>query len=203
MSESSKNIESSKLSRIYLKGRRRHLDKVHVKETIHSLRNSRQVHVRKITENINKLTKYMDPGNKSSLEFETCLQKLQKYKHKIKTVSNSLIELTNNPDELQNVSDIHTEQDFQVIEISKSASNYNASPLKFLTADDEQFSITSYSAKSKSKYGYEKPNFLSFLISKVSSETSETSYLSVNECRKTAEHAKLIVQQAEKHTKRN
>ena len=153
MSESSKNIESSKLSRIYLKDWRRHLDKVHVKETIHSLRNNRQVHVRKITENINKLTKYMDPGNKSSLEFETCLQKLQKYKHKIKTVLDSLIELTNNSDELQNVSDIHTEQDFQVTEISKSASNYNASPLKFLTADDEQFSITSYSAKSKSKYG--------------------------------------------------
>ena len=118
MSESSKNIESSKLSRIYLKGRRRHLDKVHVKETIHSLRNSRQVHVRKITENINKLTKYMDPGNKSSLEFETCLQKLQKYKHKIKTVLDSLIELTNDPDELQNISDIYPKKYFRVIEIS-------------------------------------------------------------------------------------
>ena len=54
----------------------------------------------KITENINKLTKYMDVVNKSSLEFETCLQKLQKYKHKIKTVGDALIELTNDPDEL-------------------------------------------------------------------------------------------------------
>ena len=54
----------------------------------------------------------MDIGNKSSLEFETCLQKLQKYKHKIKTVSDFLIELTNYPDELQNISDIYTQQDF-------------------------------------------------------------------------------------------
>ena len=142
---------------------------------------------------------YIDLGNKSSLEFENCLQKLQKYKHKIKTVSDSLIELTNDPDELQNISDIYTQQDFQVIEISKSVSNYNASPLKCLRADGEQFSITSYSTKSKSKYGYEKPNFPSLPLSKASSETS---YLSVNESRKTAEHAKLIVQQAEERTKR-
>ena len=32
----------------------------------------------------------MNPGNASSLEFETCLQKLLRYKHKI--VSDSLIE---------------------------------------------------------------------------------------------------------------
>ena len=70
----------------------------------------------------------MDLGNKSSLEFENCLQKLQKYKHKIKTVSDSLIELTNDPDELQNISDIYTQQDFLVIEISKSVSNYNHHP---------------------------------------------------------------------------
>ena len=54
----------------------------------------------------------MDLGNKNSLEFETCLQKLQKYKHKIKTVSDSFIELTNDPDELRNFSDIHTQKDF-------------------------------------------------------------------------------------------
>ena len=54
----------------------------------------------KITENINKLTKYMDVVHKSSLEFETCLQILQKYKHKIKTVGDALSELTNDPNEL-------------------------------------------------------------------------------------------------------
>ena len=72
----------------------------------------------------------MDLGNKSCLEFETCLQKLQKYKHKIKTVSNSLIELTNDPEELQSISDIYAQQDFRAIEVSKSVSSYNASPLK-------------------------------------------------------------------------
>ena len=70
----------------------------------------------------------MDLGNKSSLEFETCLQKLQEFKHKIKTVSDSLIQLTNDPDELQNISDIYTKQDFLVIEIRKSVSNYNHHP---------------------------------------------------------------------------
>ena len=85
MSESSKNIESSKLSGIYLKYRQRHLDEG----------------------------------------------------HEIKTVLHSLIELTNNPDELQDISDSYTEQDFRVIEISKSVSNYIASPLKCLRADDE------------------------------------------------------------------
>ena len=199
MSESSKNTESSKLSGMYLKDRRRHLDEGHICEKIYSLKNSRRAHIEKITENINKLMKYMDLENKSSIEFENCLQKLQKYKHKIKTVSDSLIELTNDPDELQNISDIYPQQDFRVFEISKSVSNYNASPLKYLRADDEQFSITSYSTKSKSKYGYEKPNFPSLPPSKTSSETS---YLSVNEHRKTAEHTKLIVQQAEKSTKR-
>ena len=94
---------------------------------------------------------------------------------------------------------LHTQQDFWVIEISKSVSNYNASALECLRADDEQLSIASYSTKLKSKYGYEKLNFPSLPLSKASSETS---YLSVNESRKTAEHAKLIVQQAEERTKR-
>ena len=35
----------------------------------------------------------MNLENKSSLEFETCLQKLQKCRYKIRTVSDSLIEL--------------------------------------------------------------------------------------------------------------
>ena len=125
--------------------------------------------------------------------------KLLKRKHEIKTVLDSLIELRNGPDELQNISDIYTHQDFRVIEISKSVSNYNASPLKCLRAYDEQFSITIYSTKSKSKYGYKKPNLPSFPLSKASSETS---YLSVNELRKTAKHAKLTVQQTEERTKK-
>ena len=109
--------------------------------------------------------KYMDLGNKSSLEFETCLQKLEKYKLKIKTVSDSLIELTNDLYELQNISDVYTKQDFPVIEMSKSVFNYNASPLKCVRADNEQFSTTSYSTKSKSKYDFEKPNFPSLPLS--------------------------------------
>ena len=32
----------------------------------------------------------MDLGNKSSLKFKTCLQKLNRYEDKIKTVSDSL-----------------------------------------------------------------------------------------------------------------
>ena len=74
--------------------------------------------------------------------------------------------------------------------------------MKYLRADDEQFSRNSYSRKSKSKHGYKKPNFPSLSISKASSETSELSYLSINERRKTAEHTKLIVELAEKCTKR-
>ena len=62
----------------------------------------------------------MKLGNKSSLEFENCVQKLQKQKQKIKMVLDSLIELANDPDELQNISDIYTQQDFRVIEISKN-----------------------------------------------------------------------------------
>lgn len=71
-----------------------------------------------------------------------------------------------------------------------------------MSADGEQFSIITYSTKSTSKYGYEKPNFTSLPLSNALSETSETSYLSVNECRKTAARAKLIVQQAGESTKR-
>ena len=80
-----KTLKSSKLSGIYLKDRQRHLDKGHVSEKIYSLKNSARAYIGKITENINELRKYMDLGNKSSLEFENCLHKLQKYKHKIKT----------------------------------------------------------------------------------------------------------------------
>ena len=68
--------------------------------------------------------------------------------------------------------------------------------MKYLRADDEQFSRNSYSRKLKSKHGYKKPNFPSLSISKASS------YLSINERRKTAEHTKLIVELAEKCTKR-
>ena len=121
----------------------------------------------------------MNLGNKSSLEFKTCLLKLQKYKHKIRTVSDCLMELTNDPDDLQNILAIYTQQDFRVIEISKSVSNYNGWPLKFLRAGDEQFSVTSYTTKAKLSYHYEKPNFPSLALSKASSETSETSYISV------------------------
>ena len=69
-------------------------------------------------------------------------------------------------------------------------------------ADAKQFSIITYSTKSTSKYGYEKPNFTSLPLSNALSETSETSYLSVNECRKTAARTILIVQQAGESTKR-
>ena len=92
---------------------------------IYSLKISRRAYVRIITENINKLTKYMNLGNKSSLEFKTCLLKLQIYKHKIRTVSDCVMELTNDPDDLQNILAIYTQEDFRVIEISKSVSNYN------------------------------------------------------------------------------
>ena len=47
MSESSKNIESSKLSGIYLKYRQRHLDEGHVSEKTHSLKNSRHAYIEK------------------------------------------------------------------------------------------------------------------------------------------------------------
>ena len=73
-----------------------------------SLKNSRRTYVGKFTEHINKSTKYVNLGNKSSLEFEACLQKLQKNKRKTKTVSDSLTELTNDTDELRNISDIYT-----------------------------------------------------------------------------------------------
>ena len=66
MSDSSKNIKSSELSGIYLKDRQCHLDEGHVSEKIYSLENSRRPYIGKITESINKLTKYMDLGNKSS-----------------------------------------------------------------------------------------------------------------------------------------
>ena len=77
---------------------------------------------------------------------------------------------------LQSIQDIYTQQDFWVIDISKSVTKYIASPLKCLRANDEQFSVTSYSTKLKSKYDYEKPNFPTLPHSEVSSETSETWY---------------------------
>ena len=77
MSESSKNTEPSKLSGIYSKDRQRHLDEGHVSEKNYSLKNSKRAYIEKITENINKLTKCMGVGSKSSLEFENFLQKLQ------------------------------------------------------------------------------------------------------------------------------
>ena len=195
MSNSEKG-QSSKLSGKHLKERTHQLDEGYISEKIYSLKNSRRAYVGKITQNINKLTKYMNVQNKNSLDFETCLQKLQKYMYKIRTVSDSLIELTNDENELQNISDFYTQQDFRVIEITKSVSNYNSSPLKLLN-NDELFSTTSFSTKSKSKTAYENP-----LPSLTGSKTSKTSYLSVNERRKTAEHAKLLAQQAEERTKR-
>ena len=69
-----------------------------------------------------------------------------------------MIESKNDPDELQEISAFYIRQDFRVTEISKSLCSYNAPPLKFITADDEQSSKTSSSAKSKSKYVYKKPN---------------------------------------------
>ena len=86
------------------------------------------------------------------------------------------MELTNDPDDLQNILAIYTQEDFRVIEISKSVSNYNGWPLKCLRADDEQLSVTSYTTKAKLSYHYEKSNFPSLALSKASSKTSETSY---------------------------
>ena len=67
MGVSSKNIESSKFSGINLKDRRCHLDDGHFNEKIYSLKN-RHAYVGKITEHINKLTKYMNLVNKSTLQ---------------------------------------------------------------------------------------------------------------------------------------
>ena len=63
-----------------------------------------------------------------------CLRKLQKCKHKTKTFLDFWIQTDN-----------YTQQDFRVIKIRKSGSNYNASPLKCLRADDKKLSRTSYS----------------------------------------------------------
>ena len=56
-----------------------------------------------ITQNINKLTKYMKEQNKNSLEFESLLHKFRKHLHKIQTVSDSSIELTNDQRELEQI----------------------------------------------------------------------------------------------------
>ena len=45
MSESSKNIESSKLPGTYLNNRQCHLDEGHVSEKIYSLKNSRRAYI--------------------------------------------------------------------------------------------------------------------------------------------------------------
>ena len=124
------------MSGIYLKDQQRHSDEGRVSEKNYCSKNRSRAYVRAITENVNKLKKSTKVWNKSSLHFETCLQKLQQYKHKIKTISDYLVELTNDPNKLLNISDIYTQQDFWVIEISKSVTNYHASPLKCLRADD-------------------------------------------------------------------
>lgn len=69
-----------------------------------------------------------------------------------------MIESKNDPDGLQEISAFYIRQDFRVTGISKSLFSYNVPPLKFITANDEQFSKTSSSAKSKSKHFYKKPN---------------------------------------------
>lgn len=95
-----------------------------------------------ITQNINKLTKYMKEQNKNNFQFESFLHKLQKYLHKIRNVWNSPIKITKD----QNA---FTEQNVCVIQITNSVSEYNPPPLKSKRSNDDQFSQTSFSSKSK------------------------------------------------------
>ena len=94
----------------------------------------------------------MKEQNKNNFQFESFLHKLQKYLHKIRNVWNSPIKITkdqNDQRELKQIWNAFTEQNVCVIQITNSVSEYNPPPLKSKRSNDDQFSQTSFSSKSK------------------------------------------------------
>ena len=188
-------------------------------EKMRTLKSSRSSYIGKITCNINKISKYLNSKSAERDKIYLCIEKLDKYIHKIKTVSWELQSYVFEKSAKKYISEIYTDQKFRIIEIKKSVEAHNPI-IPYLTKTTKESasstSVYSESKYSKSKFANNSGNSTLLKtkystkgshqsgISSITSELSNdhTSYLTVVERRKTAEEAKLIVFQAKERAKR-
>ena len=184
-----------------------------------TLKSRRSSYIGKITYNINKISKYLNSKSVERDKIYLCIEKLDKYIHKIKTVSCELQSYVFEESTKKEISDIYTDQRFQIIDIKKSVEAH--SPIMPYLTKTTKESVSSTNVYSESKYSKSKfsnnsgnstPLKTKYSTkgsdqsgrSSIASELSNDhiSYLTVVERRKTAEEAKLIGLQAKERAKR-
>ena len=83
------------------------------------------------------------------IAIKECLNKVEKYLHKITTVSQKMIELSTDENEIKTITLKLAEQEFRIIQIKKSSKNYKKENLDLSPKNSEILSATSKSGFSK------------------------------------------------------
>ena len=84
-------------------------------EQLGKYKRSRKSYVGKITQNISKINKLITPHNQI-ITIKEHLYKMEKYLHKKKTVSQKMIELSTDENEIETITLKVTEQEFRIIQ---------------------------------------------------------------------------------------
>ena len=116
-------------------------------EQLDKYKRSRTSYLRKIPQN-NKIINLITLDNQITTINE-CLYKVEKYLHKIKSVSQNMIELSTDENEIKNITLKVTEQEFGIIQIKKSIKNYKKENSDLSPKSSEVLSATSKSGSSK------------------------------------------------------
>ena len=89
------------------------------------LKSSRSSYIGKIVCNINKISKYLNRKNVERDKNYLCIKKLDKYIHKIETVSCKLQNHVFEQSAKEEISSICTDQKFLIVKIKKFVEAYN------------------------------------------------------------------------------
>ena len=124
------------------------LIKYNLIEQLDKYKRSRALYLGKIAQNINKIINSITLDNQI-IAIKECLYKMEKYLHKLKTVSQKMIELSTGKNETEPITLKVTEQEFRIIQIKKSIKNYKNENLDLSSKNSEVLSAISKSGSSK------------------------------------------------------
>ena len=112
-------------------------------EQLDKYKRSRTSYLGKITQNISKI------NNLITLDNQIMVKEVEKYLHKIKTVSLKMIELSTDENEIKTITLKVTEQEFHIVQRKKSIKNYKKENLDLSPKNSEVLLATSKSGSSK------------------------------------------------------
>ena len=172
-------------------------------EQLDKYKRSRTSYLRKIPQN-NKIINLITLDNQITTINE-CLYKVEKYLHKIKSVSQNMIELSTDENEIKNITLKVTEQEFGIIQIKKSIKNYKKENSDLSPKSSEVLSATSKSGSSKKETKNAENDIKSEADIKSNSNYSSTSasntpYFNLQESELSPDYFKTLTEKTEINT---